>query len=239
MFKLVKDFITFLLGLQPLEWCSVYRLSSIFFTCDLNKCPDITLKDIDTTSLTSKRANLFLNGQNEEIKVNKDASTDGSSVEIDRVNEEEPSGLSTSQMKILEQLLGSSDGGLSEILNAIDGVSDTHGRILIMTTNRKYALDDALLRPGRIDLSIEVGYVTPDVFRQFAKVFFPDKELPKHFLVKGKTTVAELQQKVLEKRSWEEIIKDCINSDLEERMVAGLNVAYKVSEDLDKHTTKL
>lgn len=40
---------------------------------------------------------------------------------------------------------------LSGLLNAIDGVFDSTGRILIMTTNHPEILDDALIRPGRID----------------------------------------------------------------------------------------
>jgi SpoVK/Ycf46/Vps4 family AAA+-type ATPase len=40
---------------------------------------------------------------------------------------------------------------LSGLLNVIDGVFSSHGRILIMTTNHPEILDSALIRPGRID----------------------------------------------------------------------------------------
>jgi ATP-dependent 26S proteasome regulatory subunit len=40
---------------------------------------------------------------------------------------------------------------LSGLLNVIDGVFSCHGRILIMTTNNPEILDEALIRPGRID----------------------------------------------------------------------------------------
>ena len=40
---------------------------------------------------------------------------------------------------------------LSGLLNAIDGIFNNDGRILIMTTNHPEILDDALIRPGRID----------------------------------------------------------------------------------------
>lgn len=43
---------------------------------------------------------------------------------------------------------------LSDILNIIDGVLETPGRILILTTNFPEKLDSALLRPGRIDLIV-------------------------------------------------------------------------------------
>lgn len=44
---------------------------------------------------------------------------------------------------------------LSFLLNLIDGVLETPGRILIMTTNHAERLDRALIRPGRIDVQIE------------------------------------------------------------------------------------
>lgn len=44
---------------------------------------------------------------------------------------------------------------LSDVLNIIDGVLETPGRILILTSNYPDKLDSALLRPGRIDLKID------------------------------------------------------------------------------------
>jgi mitochondrial chaperone BCS1 len=43
---------------------------------------------------------------------------------------------------------------ISGLLNAIDGVASAEGRVLIMTTNYPEKLDDALVRPGRVDLKI-------------------------------------------------------------------------------------
>ena len=37
------------------------------------------------------------------------------------------------------------------VLNAIDGVGSHEGQILIMTTNHITRLDEALIRPGRVD----------------------------------------------------------------------------------------
>jgi SpoVK/Ycf46/Vps4 family AAA+-type ATPase len=49
---------------------------------------------------------------------------------------------------------------LSGILNVIDGVVDSPGRIIIITTNQPEKLDEALIRPGRIDQVIHLGYIT-------------------------------------------------------------------------------
>jgi chaperone BCS1 len=43
---------------------------------------------------------------------------------------------------------------LSGLLNAIDGVSSSEGRILVMTTNKPKDLDQALIRPGRVDMHV-------------------------------------------------------------------------------------
>lgn len=47
----------------------------------------------------------------------------------------------------------------SNLLNFIDGVSAPEGRIIIMTTNHKEQLDPALIRPGRINMSINFSYM--------------------------------------------------------------------------------
>ncbi|KAF1986622.1 P-loop containing nucleoside triphosphate hydrolase protein [Aulographum hederae CBS 113979] len=47
---------------------------------------------------------------------------------------------------------------LSGLLNAIDGPVSQEGRILIMTSNNPEHLDKALIRPGRVDKVIYMGY---------------------------------------------------------------------------------
>jgi len=51
---------------------------------------------------------------------------------------------------------------LSGILNVLDGVVDTPGRLLVMTTNHPEKLDPALIRPGRIDKNVKLGYMAED-----------------------------------------------------------------------------
>ena len=45
---------------------------------------------------------------------------------------------------------------LSYLLNIIDGIRETPGRILIITSNHYNKLDNALVRPGRIDIKLEM-----------------------------------------------------------------------------------
>lgn len=50
---------------------------------------------------------------------------------------------------------------LSGLLNVLDGVVDSPGRIVIMTTNHIEMLDPALIRPGRIDKKMFLSYMHP------------------------------------------------------------------------------
>ncbi|KAH6884968.1 P-loop containing nucleoside triphosphate hydrolase protein [Thelonectria olida] len=63
------------------------------------------------------------------------------------------------------------------LLNAIDGVASQEGRLLIMTTNHIEKLDDALIRPGRIDMEVEFELVDRDLATQIYHFVFeqPDE----------------------------------------------------------------
>src|SRR5262249_56964143 len=61
---------------------------------------------------------------------------------------------------------------LSGLLNALDGVSSREGRILFLTTNHPEKLDPALVRPGRVDRKVELGYATPDQPRRLFLWFY-------------------------------------------------------------------
>ncbi|KAI8461154.1 mitochondrial chaperone BCS1, partial [Phakopsora pachyrhizi] len=66
----------------------------------------------------------------------------------------------------------------SGLLNAIDGVTSTTAqRLIFMTTNHVSKLDPALIRPGRIDLSILVGNATLHQTLELFLKFYEDKNL--------------------------------------------------------------
>lgn len=62
----------------------------------------------------------------------------------------------------------------SGLLNALDGVVSSEARIVFMTTNHINRLDEALLRPGRVDLKECVGYATPHQLACMFIRFFPE-----------------------------------------------------------------
>jgi len=48
----------------------------------------------------------------------------------------------------------------SGLLNALDGVASAEERVVFMTTNHIDRLDDALIRPGRVDMIVRLGEAT-------------------------------------------------------------------------------
>lgn len=66
---------------------------------------------------------------------------------------------------------------LAEILTTLDGTLETPGRIIIMTSNHPDMLDKALIRPGRIDVSVKFGYADRELVVEMFEAFF-EKEFP-------------------------------------------------------------
>ena len=52
---------------------------------------------------------------------------------------------------------------LDDILNLWDGIRETPGRIMILSSNHYADLDPALRRPGRIDITLELSYASRQV----------------------------------------------------------------------------
>lgn len=48
----------------------------------------------------------------------------------------------------------------SGLLNALDGVGSAEERIIFLTTNHVERLDEALVRPGRVDMTVRIGELT-------------------------------------------------------------------------------
>ncbi len=62
---------------------------------------------------------------------------------------------------------------LSGLLNVLDGFFAPTGVLFMMTTNRIEALDPALLRPGRIDYRLYLGFATECQKVELYRRFFP------------------------------------------------------------------
>jgi ATPase family associated with various cellular activities (AAA) len=64
------------------------------------------------------------------------------------------------------------DFDLSKLLNILDGVVSTYNCITLITTNETVKLPEALVRPGRVDLTIKFGYCTLEQSREYTSLFY-------------------------------------------------------------------
>lgn len=94
-----------------------------------------------------------------------DAVGDGSIVKDRRLNKHAQSTTSTDEIT------------LADILQVLDGTMETPGRIIVITSNYPESLDHALVRPGRIDLSIKftkaTRQATIDLYERLMDTKFP------------------------------------------------------------------
>lgn len=83
---------------------------------------------------------------------------------------------------------------LGEILTVLDGTLEVPGRMVIMTSNRPEILDKALIRPGRIDVSVKFGYAKKELIVEMFESFFGG-EFPRDIMFQlpdEKLTAAEV-----------------------------------------------
>jgi SpoVK/Ycf46/Vps4 family AAA+-type ATPase len=87
---------------------------------------------------------------------------------------------------------------LGFFLNLIDGVLETPGRILILSTNHPEKLDRALVRPGRIDIKVHLEKCSKDMIRDILNHYYENDERVEESILDGlfdkDITPAELYQ---------------------------------------------
>jgi hypothetical protein len=78
----------------------------------------------------------------------------------------------------ISKLIAESDNNynnnLSYFLNILDGLQESPGRIIVMTTNKPETLDKAFIRPGRIDFNICFNKATTEDIKNIL-IFFWEK----------------------------------------------------------------
>lgn len=94
---------------------------------------------------------------------------------VEQNNENE---FKTCKLQMEEELIT-----LDDILNLWDGLRETPGRVLIISSNCYGDLDPALIRPGRIDVTLELGNPDHEIIAQLYKHLtgktIPEKQLKK------------------------------------------------------------
>lgn len=78
----------------------------------------------------------------------------------------------------------------SGLLNALDGVASAEERVVFMTTNHIDRLDEALIRPGRIDMMVRLGeagqWQMEQMWERFYAQFDPDGSKKTTFIERAK-----------------------------------------------------
>ncbi|OMO56220.1 hypothetical protein COLO4_35735 [Corchorus olitorius] len=115
--------------------------------------------------------------------------------------------------------LSSTDPGvtLSGLLNFLDGLWSSCGdeRIIIFTTNHKEKLDPALLRPGRMDVHVYMGYCSAAGFRKLAANYLGIKDhysfaTIENLLENVTVTPAEVAQQLMKSDEPEAVLQSFI-----------------------------
>jgi hypothetical protein len=112
--------------------------------------------------------------------------------DIDRypflINDELPATGALTEDKVEENKLT-----FAHMINALDGIMSGEDRIIVMTTNHIEKFSPTFLRPGRIDLMLEIKRVCPEVFRRFVFDFYK-KAIPENIkLARPDISVPEMQ----------------------------------------------
>ncbi|KNG49420.1 sexual differentiation process protein isp4 [Stemphylium lycopersici] len=78
----------------------------------------------------------------------------------------------------------------SGLLNALDGVASAEERIIFLTTNHVERLDEALVRPGRVDMTVRLGeateYQIEQLWDRFYAEFDASGEAKQRFMAKAR-----------------------------------------------------
>lgn len=97
-------------------------------------------------------------------------------------------------------------GGFASLLNSLDGINAPSNTIYVFTTNHIDKLDPALIRPGRIDLKIEIDGVCKETFDEFCMHHY-GKTYDGDIKIKEGTTFAQLQLDVMVGKTLEELVE--------------------------------
>lgn len=106
-----------------------------------------------------------------------------------------------------DEMLADNHMGLASVLNVLDGIGAPNNVIFIFTTNHIEKLDPALIRPGRIDLSLEIKPVCLESFGKFMVHHYGDAVyIPKNLSIRDNLSFAELQTLVMKGYSSDQLI---------------------------------
>ena len=158
----------------------------------------IVIEDIDCAGdIVLKR--FHKRGDSKKVDKHKKGHKDDDSYPYDNTNSNTKKKTVNGELVIVNPADQEDPIHLDDILNVIDGIRETPGRILVMTSNHYDKLDDALVRPGRIDLTISLSKVSKKVVSEMYE-HYKKSPIPKSMLSKikeNKYTPAEVMREIV------------------------------------------
>jgi len=131
----------------------------------------------------------------------------------------------------------------SGLLNSLDGVASSESRIIFMTTNHVERLDEALIRPGRVDCIEELGDAEKEQVEELLLRFYGQR---RQIEGKGVPNLDEIQhekesptvsKEVLQKLAFE--LADSVEKEaIKRRRALGLDDTGRVAKEKDGEEEK-
>ena len=119
---------------------------------------------------------------------------------------------------------GVHDNAVNQLLTKIDGVDALNNIIVIGMTNRRDLLDEAILRPGRLELHIEIGLPTEKGREQIFNVYL--KKIKENKLLNDDVDINHLSK----------ITKNFTGADIEAMVKLSVaNVLFKGANNISKN----
>jgi len=118
---------------------------------------------------------------------------------------------------------------LSALLNILDGVASQEGRVLIMTTNHINKLDEALIRPGRVDMMVKFDLASTEMLSTIFRAIFATLEgdIPST----AETSVAIRSPNSSSSRTKQEIFDEKLREQEERRLQEEFLAKKKADEE--------
>ncbi|EKE39654.1 hypothetical protein ENUP19_0080G0104 [Entamoeba nuttalli] len=117
---------------------------------------------------------------------------------------------------------GVSDTIVNQLLSKIDGVNALNNILVIGMTNRMDMLDDALLRPGRLEVQIEIGL--PDEHGRVQILNIHTKKMRENHMLDSNVSIEELAKQT----------KNFSGAELEGLVISASSFAMKENFDMEK-----
>jgi len=170
--------------LTEMMFNSQYQVEDLEFPCKLAfKDVIYVMEDIDATSeIVMQRKKLVaesatagggsVSTEKDTTHADKTVAALEAIVAKKETDEEKKKSLKEEEERLADKL------NLSGLLNVLDGVVDTPDRIIVMTSNHPEKLDEALIRPGRIDKCLHLGFMKAGEAEQMIEHYFDEQVTP-------------------------------------------------------------